>query len=146
METLVLPIPHPETLEDCLTNEASNAKRSDVNRKHPTRSLRILDHDVLVDIGIYDLIVLLNKVDGLNTLFSCQGDFGGRISDCAYVLLIGTNSLRFALKWLRSAGDMFHFTMSYSSYWNSWTIHWRSRDYSEVYNAAIKAAKAINSL
>ncbi|MDZ4253328.1 MAG: hypothetical protein U1A72_12245 [Sulfuritalea sp.] len=61
--------------------------------KHQEISLELRGRKIKVDSGVKELILLLNSIHGVETLFSCQGSFDDGGGNKGYVMLAGPKSV-----------------------------------------------------
>lgn len=62
-------------------------------KKHQEISLEVRGRKIKVDGGVKDLILLLNSIHGVETLFSCQGSLDDGGCKKGYVMLAGPKSV-----------------------------------------------------
>jgi hypothetical protein len=64
-----------EYIEAFRTKEAEKRKELTTNNKpHPTQTLTIKDKNIEVDTDMIPIVLWLNSLEGVKTLFCCQGD------------------------------------------------------------------------
>jgi hypothetical protein len=61
--------------------------------KHQEISLEVRGRNIKVDSGVKELILLLNSIHGVETLFSCQGSLDDNCDNRGYVMLAGPKSV-----------------------------------------------------